>query len=60
MNARENAIVQKYALSFVEKVSDHADIWDMYDQISDLISIIHDSKAESNLAVSDSIERRKG
>ncbi|HEM2793382.1 F0F1 ATP synthase subunit delta [Streptococcus suis] len=44
MNARENAIVQKYALSFVEKVSDHAEIWDMYDQISELISIIHDSK----------------
>ena len=44
MNARENALVQKYALSFVEKVSDHAEIWDMYDQLSDLISIIHDSK----------------
>ncbi|MGQ7461404.1 F0F1 ATP synthase subunit delta [Streptococcus suis] len=44
MNARENAIVQKYALSFVEKVSDHAEIWEMYDQLSELISIIHDSK----------------
>ncbi len=44
MNARENALVQKYALSFVEKVSDHADIWDIYDQISDMIAIIHDSK----------------
>lgn len=44
MNARENALVQKYALSFVEKVSDNSEIWDMYDQISELITIIHDSK----------------
>lgn len=44
MNARENALVQKYALSFVEKVSDHAEIWEMYDQLSELITIIHDSK----------------
>ncbi|HFI0304529.1 TPA: F0F1 ATP synthase subunit delta [Streptococcus suis] len=44
MNARENALVQKYALSFAEKVSDHEEIWEMYDQISALISIIHDSK----------------
>ncbi|HGA1492888.1 TPA: F0F1 ATP synthase subunit delta [Streptococcus suis] len=58
MNARENAIVQKYALSFVEKVSDHAEIWDMYDQISELISIIHDSKL-NRLLLSATVSREE-
>lgn len=58
MNARENAIVQKYALSFVEKVSDHAEIWDMYDQISDLISIIHESKL-NRLLLSATVSREE-
>ncbi|MBO4107550.1 F0F1 ATP synthase subunit delta [Streptococcus suis] len=44
MNARETALVQKYAQSFVEKVSDKQEIWGMYDQISDLIAIIHETK----------------
>lgn len=44
MNARESALVQKYAQSFVEKVSDKAEIWAIYDQVSDLVSIIHDTK----------------
>ncbi|HFI0143729.1 TPA: F0F1 ATP synthase subunit delta [Streptococcus suis] len=58
MNARENAIVQKYALSFVEKVSDHAEIWDMYDQISELLSIIHDSKL-NRLLLSATVSREE-
>ncbi|MGT2711201.1 F0F1 ATP synthase subunit delta [Streptococcus oriscaviae] len=44
MNARENALVQRYAQSFVDRVSDKEEIWDIYDQISDLITIIIDSK----------------
>lgn len=44
MNVRENALVQKCALSFIEKVGNHENIWDIYEQISDLLSIIHDSQ----------------
>ncbi|HEL2056243.1 TPA: F0F1 ATP synthase subunit delta [Streptococcus suis] len=58
MNARENALVQKYALSFVEKVSDHAEIWEMYDQLSELITIIHDSKL-NRLLLSATVSREE-
>lgn len=58
MNARENALVQKYALSFVEKVSDHVEIWDMYDQLSELITIIHDSKL-NRLLLSATVSREE-
>lgn len=58
MNARENAIVQKYALSFVEKVSDSSEIWNMYDQISELITIIHDSKL-NRLLLSATVSREE-
>ncbi|MBF0775889.1 F0F1 ATP synthase subunit delta [Streptococcus azizii] len=44
MNARETALVQKYAQSFVDKVYDREDIWTMYDQISAILTVIHDSK----------------
>lgn len=44
MNARENVLVQGYAQSFVEKVGDSEQIWEMYDQIDDIITIIRDSK----------------
>ncbi|HFI0254818.1 TPA: F0F1 ATP synthase subunit delta [Streptococcus suis] len=58
MNARENALVQKYALSFVEKVSDHAEIWEMHDQLSELITIIHDSKL-NRLLLSATVSREE-
>lgn len=44
MNARETALVQKYAQSFVDKVYDREDIWTIYDQISAILTVIHDSK----------------
>lgn len=44
MNARETALVQKYAQSFVDKVYDREDIWAIYDQISAILTVIHDSK----------------
>lgn len=44
MNARETALVQKYAQSFVDKVHDREDIWSIYDQITSILTIIHDSK----------------
>lgn len=58
MNARENALVQKYALSFVEKVSDSSEIWNMYDQIFELITIIHDSKL-NRLLLSATVSREE-
>lgn len=44
MNAREQAVVQKYAHSFVDKVQDREDIWKIYDQVSELLTIIKESK----------------
>ncbi|MER0122203.1 F0F1 ATP synthase subunit delta [Streptococcus sp. ZJ93] len=44
MNARETALVQKYAQSFVDKVYDREDVWTIYDQISAILTVIHDSK----------------
>ena len=44
MNARETMIVQGYAQSFVEKIGDHEQIWEIYDQLGDLRTILRESK----------------
>lgn len=44
MNARENALVQGYAHSFIDQVGHNEQIWEIYDQLDDLIAIIQESK----------------
>lgn len=44
MNTKETLLVQKYANSFVEQVSDLETVWDIYQEIEVLISIIQTSR----------------
>lgn len=44
MTTKDNLLIEDYAQSFVDRVSDHSEIWEMYDQIETLVSIIRDNK----------------
>lgn len=44
MGVREAALVHKYAYQFVEEVSHREDIWNIYDEVNRMISIIQNTK----------------
>ncbi|CQR25522.1 F0F1 ATP synthase subunit delta [Streptococcus varani] len=44
MGVREANIVHKYAYNFVESISYRDDIWRVYDEVSRIVSIIHNTK----------------
>lgn len=49
MGKREVVLVQKYAQSFVERVENRDDIWDVCDDIQRLLDIIHETKLDGIL-----------
>ena len=58
MNARENALVQKYALSFVEKSVTVQKFGTCMIRFFELITIIHDSKL-NRLLLSATVSREE-
>lgn len=49
MGKREVVLVQKYAQSFVDRVENRDDIWDVCDDIQRLLDIIHETKLDGIL-----------
>lgn len=49
MNAKETALVQNYAQSFVNKVNDREDVWSIYDEVAALLSIVKESDLHTTL-----------
>ena len=49
MNAKDTALVQKYAQSFVEKVNEREDVWSIYDEVNKVNSIIKESDLQAML-----------
>lgn len=58
MNAKENALVQNYAQSFVNKVNDREDVWAIFDEVARIISIIKENDLD-NLLASETISTEK-